>query len=88
MDLPYFTTKVVEVSDWFAYYWYVVAFAVIPFLVLDAAIVYLCWQQKGTRIVGLLWLILVTLLWLLVAAIVGFSLWLPHLKLLEGLSRQ
>jgi hypothetical protein len=87
MELPYFTVKVVEVSDWFVAYWYVVALAALPMLVVDGAIVYWCWSRRHTRIVGVLWIILLILVWLLFAGVAAFCLSLAHLKLQEGLSR-
>jgi type II secretory pathway component PulF len=87
MELPYLTVWVVEVSDWFAAYWYVVALASLPLLALDGAIVFLCWSRKGTRILGVLWIILLIAVWLLFAVFAGFCLWLAYSKLLEGLSR-
>jgi len=87
MNLPYLTTVVVEIADWFAAYWYVVVLAALPLLALDGAIVFLCWSRKGTRILGVLWIILLIAVWLLFAVFVGFCLWLAYIKLLEGLSR-
>jgi hypothetical protein len=87
MELPYLTVTVIEISDWFVAYWYVLVFAAFPLMALDGAIVFWCWSRKGTRVLGVLWIILWLILWLLLAVIVGFSLGLPHLKLMESLSR-
>jgi hypothetical protein len=53
----------------------------------DGGIVFLSWRTRGTRILGVLWIILLVLMWLLIMAAVALSIWLPHWKLLEGLSR-
>jgi hypothetical protein len=87
IELPYTTTLVLEISDWFAMYWYVAAFAAIPLLALDGAIVFGCWSRKSTRILGVLWIILWIVSWMLFAAFAAFGIWLAYLKLLEGLSR-
>jgi type II secretory pathway component PulF len=87
MALPHLTIVIMEISDWFAAYWYVVVLASLPLLALDGAIVFLCWSRKGTRILGVLWIILLIAVWLLFAVFAGFCLWLAYSKLLEGLSR-
>jgi type II secretory pathway component PulF len=87
MALPYVTVAVVEISDWFVTYWYVVVISTLPLIALDGAIVFWCWTRKGTRILGILWIILWIVLWMLFAAFVAFGLWLAYVKLLEALSR-
>jgi type II secretory pathway component PulF len=87
MELPYFSIKVVEISDWFVAYWYVVALATLPMLALDGAIVFWCWSRKSTRILGVLWIMLLVMFWFLFMGVAAFSVWLPYLKLQEGLSR-
>jgi len=87
MGFPYLTIKVVEVSDWFVAYWYVAVLAALPMLVVDGAIVYWCWSRKSTRIVGVLWIILLILFWLLFVGFAALGLWFAHLKLQEALAR-
>jgi type II secretory pathway component PulF len=87
MKLPLFTERVVAVSDWLSAYWYVVVFAAFPLLAVDGAIVFLSWRRRGTRILGVLWVILVIALWLLVMTAVALAIGLPYLKLQESLSR-
>jgi type II secretory pathway component PulF len=87
VSLPYFTVAVVEISDWCAAYWYVVVLAALPLLAVDGAIVFLCWSKRGTRILGVLWIILLIAVWSLFAVFVVFSVWLAYLKLVEGLAR-
>jgi type II secretory pathway component PulF len=85
--LPWVTTKVIGVSDWLAAYWYVVIIFALPLLALDGGIVFLCWPRRGTRILGILWVILLIVLWLLVMAFVASSLLLADLKFQQALGR-
>jgi type II secretory pathway component PulF len=87
IELPYYTEMVVAISDWFAAYWYVVVIVAIPLLALDGGVVFLCWQRRGTRILGVLWILLLVLLWLLIMAVVILGIWLVHLKLMQSLAR-
>jgi len=86
--LPWITTKVIGISDWLAAYWYVVIFFALPLMALDGGIVFLCWQRRRRRILAVLWNIVLIALWLLIMGFfVALGIWLPALKLQQGLSR-
>jgi type II secretory pathway component PulF len=87
MQLPSYMELVVAVSDWLVAYGYVVALFTLPLLAVDGGIVFLSWRRQGTRILGILWIILLIVAWLLIMGVVALGLWLAHSKLLEGLSR-
>jgi len=87
MALPHLTIVIMEISDWFVAYWYVVALAALPMLAVDGAIVFWCWSGKSIKILGVLWIILLVMFWLLFMGFAAFSVWLPYLKLQEGLAR-
>jgi type II secretory pathway component PulF len=85
--LPWITEAVIHVSTWFCNYWYVVALVLPPLLVLDGGVLLLAWLKSGTRILGVLWFLLVAMVPTLFMMIASFSLWLAYNKLLENLSR-
>src|SRR5260370_16023329 len=87
MALPHLTIVIIEISDWFAAYWYVAVLAALPLLALDGAIVFLCWSRKGTRLIGVFWTMLWIALWLFFAVFVGVWLYLAYFILFECLSR-
>ena len=88
MALPWITIKVIAISDLLAAYWYVVIIFALPLLALDGGIVFLCWQRRRRRILAVLWNIALIALWLLfMASFVALGIWLPSLKLQEGLAR-
>jgi type IV pilus assembly protein PilC len=87
MKLPWATEKIIGISDWLVNYWYVAVLVALALLALDGAIVFLCWQRRSTRIVGILWVLLLLVLWLVMMAAAALLIGLAYFKLQEGLSR-
>jgi type II secretory pathway component PulF len=85
MALPFLTVWLVEVSDWFVVYWYVVGVAALPFLALDGAIVFCSWKQK--RMLGVLWMMFVAFWLFLFAGAAVLGLGIANEELKEGLAR-
>jgi hypothetical protein len=87
LKLPRFTETVILVSNWFCHYWYVAVPFLFPLCVLDGAVLVLAWVKPGTRVLAILWFLLVAMLPTLYLMIASYSLWLAHNKLMENLSR-
>ncbi len=87
LALPRLTAGFLHVSRWVQMYWYILALFFIPCLALDAVITFLLYRQPGTRLGARLWTVAMLLLPLAVLLISGLALYLPVVKLQEGLSR-
>ncbi len=87
MKLPWITETFLALTRWVQAYWYVLGLFFVPCLALDAVITFLLYRQPGTRLGARLWMVLMLLLPLAVLLISGLALYLPMVKLQEGLSR-
>jgi type II secretory pathway component PulF len=88
LKVPAFTEAVLYVGRWLDAYWYVVAPpALLLWLALDGTVGYLLRSREGTRRLGNAWSIVMFGLPLLAILCSFLSLWLPLLRLQEGLSR-
>jgi type II secretory pathway component PulF len=86
MTLPTATEAVLAAARWVANYWYVLILWLPFFLVPDAAIVVLLWRRPS-RGLGRLWSGLMIALPLLGIGLVVLAIYLPLMKLYEGLSK-
>jgi type II secretory pathway component PulF len=89
MSLPSSTNWVMAVSRWMRSYWYVVIFPVGLLFAGNVLILYLLRTKPGSRRLGLYWywFFAVTLLLLLAGGTVAVAIYLPYVKLAEGLSK-
>lgn len=87
MQLPFLTEAVLATSRWLNNYWYVLLLAFPFLLALDGAIVFLLRREPRTRALGMLWLLLWLVLPVLAVPVLVVALWLPMIKLVEGLRR-
>jgi type II secretory pathway component PulF len=87
MKLPWITESFLALTRWVPVYWYVLGLFFVPCLAADAIITFLLFRKPGTREVARLWTVLMLLLPAAVLLISGLALYLPMLKLHEGLSR-
>jgi type II secretory pathway component PulF len=87
--LPSLTERVMAVSRWMSSYWYVVIFPLGLLFAGNVLILYLLRRYPGSRRLGLhwFWFIAVTLLLLLAGGTVAVAIWLPKMKLMEGLRK-
>jgi hypothetical protein len=85
LQLPAATQFVMAVYRLMLSYWYVVGLLFAG----NVLILYLLRSYPGSRRLGLdwCWFIVVTLLLLLAGGTAAFAIWLPHIKLMEGLPR-
>jgi type II secretory pathway component PulF len=87
MKLPWLTEQFMAGSMWLTHYWYVLI-PVIPCLLAATGVVdFLLRREERTRSVAWLWTVLMLLLPMAVLLISGLALYLPMIKLQEGLSR-
>jgi hypothetical protein len=87
MKLPAFTEWEIAVSDWLGKYFYVLPPFVLIVLVVDAAVLFLLRRRRQTRRLSWAWFAVLLLLPLTVGVLGWLGVWLPHAKLVEGLSR-
>jgi hypothetical protein len=85
LELPSATQWVMAVYRWMLSYWYVVGLL----FAAHVLILYLLRSNPGSRRLGLdwCWFIVVTFLLLLAGGTAAIAIWLPYIKLMEGLSR-
>lgn len=87
VPLPNLTHLVTDISMWFADYWWV---AIPFFLPLFAVAVVLSWlvrHQVKSRLLDALWTLVLVGLPFALIAVVWLSLYIPRIKLAEGLAR-
>jgi type II secretory pathway component PulF len=87
MKLPALTESVLELSHWMAAYYYVLPILALPFILLDAAVFWLCRSSPQLRILSVLWAIFMFLILLTAFALLTVSLLLPGAKLAESLQK-
>jgi hypothetical protein len=87
LKVPPFTEAVLAVGRWLDAYWYVGLPALLAWLALDGAVGFLLRSREGTRRLGNVWSVVMFGLPLLAILCSFLSLWLPLLRLQEGLSR-
>jgi hypothetical protein len=85
MELPSLTQWVMAVYRWMLSYWYVVGFVFAG----NVLVLYLLRSYPGSRRLSLdwCWFIAVTCLLLLAGGTAAIAIWLPSIKLMEGLKR-
>jgi hypothetical protein len=86
MALPAITEAVLAVSDWAASYWYVLILSV-PFLLVPAVAVVYGLARLPARLLSWLWFVLMIALPLLAMVLVFVAIYLPLVKLQEGLAK-
>jgi type II secretory pathway component PulF len=87
LKVPAFTEAVLFVGRWLDTYWYLGLPALPLWLALDGTVGYLLRSREGTRRLGNVWSVIMFGLPLLAILCSFLSLWLPLLRLQEGLSR-
>lgn len=87
MKLPAVTQITFDISMWFADYWWVMFPVFVMGLLLAGLVTYWVRHRTTNWTLMALWTFMLIGTPLVLMAIVGFSLYLPLLKLVEGLSR-
>jgi hypothetical protein len=89
MTLPTITNLLMAVSRWMGEFCYVVIFPVGLLFAGDAWILSLLRRSPRSRRLGLdwCWFIIVTLLLLLAGGTTAIAIWVPYIKLMEGLKK-
>jgi hypothetical protein len=83
LSAPYLTNVVIRLPERFGY----LAVAVPMFLTVDAAALILLGSRRRLRVLAVVWAVLVTLGLLAIPGLIWLAFRLPHIKLIEGLSR-
>jgi hypothetical protein len=87
MELPAISQFVMAASDWFINYWYLFLLVLPPLLLLEATGLLLLRLNPMTKPLGIVWAGITTLLPCIAFGLVLVGLWLPWMKLQEGLSK-
>lgn len=87
MALPEFAQLVTDISRWFADYWYVTVPFFLPLFVVAAILTWVVRHRVKSRSLDTLWTLVFIGLPFALNALIWFSLYLPRIKLTEGLAR-
>jgi type II secretory pathway component PulF len=86
--IPYTTEVILSLSNWLTEFWILFGpFLVFVLLIVDAPVYFLFRLGPRTRTASRLWSGLMILLPLAALGITLLALWLPYVKVLEGLSK-
>jgi type II secretory pathway component PulF len=87
LKVPAFTGAVLAVGRWLSAYWYLCLPGLLAWLAVDGMVGFALRSREGTRRLGRLWSVLMFALPLLAVLCSFLSLWLPLLRLQQGLAR-
>ena len=87
LKVPAFTEAVLAVGRWLHAYWYLCVPGLLLWLAVDGAVGFALRSREGTRKLGDFWAVGMFALPLLAILCSFLSLWLPLLRLQEGLAR-
>jgi hypothetical protein len=87
LKVPAFTETVLAAGRWLDSYWYACVPVLLAWLALDGGVGFALRSRERTRRVGQVWSVVMFAVPLLAVLCSFLSLWLPLLRLWEGLSR-
>jgi type II secretory pathway component PulF len=87
LKLPPFTVGVLTAGRWLDAYWYLCLPGLLLWLAMDGAVGFALRSREGTRRLANLWSVVMFALPLLAILCSFLSLWLPVLRLQQGLAR-
>jgi hypothetical protein len=87
MQLPIASQVIVDISMWFADYWWVFLLSLVQGLVLAALVTYLVRHRSNNRLLMAVWTMFLIGVPVAIHLLVGFCLLLVRLKLAEALSK-